>query len=173
MPGRVLGLRLCTFAASAGSPRMLERVTVTVAAVQPGVSDSSRPHDLQLARPPCPSPPPGVVHCIGQMLGKQARALSQLWGPESASRVSAGLRSPPALGELPRPRPASRGPLSSHTASLPRVCTSSLHFCPENTRPLTGDHPYLVQPHHKLIIFTSHHPLPREGACKLCPHRQP
>ena len=63
-------------------------------------------------------------------------------------------------------------PEPSHGFSPPCLHLKS-HFSPENTGPLTGDHPYLVQPHRKLIIFTSHHPLPREGACKLCPHHQP
>ena len=60
------------------------------------VSDSLRPHELQHARPPCPSPPPGVY--------SNSCPLSQWYHPTISSSVipfSSRLQSFPASGSFP------------------------------------------------------------------------
>ena len=127
---------LLTLAASASFPRRLEKVTVTAAVVQP----LSR---VRLCDPViCTTPGLPVLHRLRELFIELVRCLEN----RRELSPSSGGQSPPAgcqqgcapllaLGQLPPPR--SRGPLSSHTASLPGVCTSSLHLSPKNTRPLT------------------------------------
>ena len=135
------------------------------------VSDSLRPRDLQYARPPCLHRLPELfiasVRCV-----ENRRELSPSSGGQSPpAGCQQGCTPLPGLGQLPRP--CSRGPLSSHTASLPCVCTSSLHLSPENTCSLIGDRAYLGQQHLKLIIFTSHPPPPSKVPASSAPTISP
>ena len=59
-----VSLKGCYGSANCGVPQDfypgLQSVSQSVSSVAPGVSDSLRPPELQHARPPCPSPTPGV-----------------------------------------------------------------------------------------------------------------
>ena len=49
------------------------------------VSDSLRPHELQLARPPCPSPTPGVHSDSGHRVGDAIQPSHPLSSPSPAA----------------------------------------------------------------------------------------
>ena len=78
---------MCFFWAEAGSSVKFSRSVM---------SDSLRPHESQHARPPCPSPTPGVH--------SDSRPLSQWWHPAISSSVipfSSCPQSLPASGSFP------------------------------------------------------------------------
>ena len=93
------------------------------------VSDSLRPHESQHARPPCPSPTPGVH--------SDSRPLSQWWHPAISSSVvpfSSCPQSLPASETFPTSQLFAWGGQSTGVSASASFLPKKSHTCPFKSR---------------------------------------